>query len=150
MSSGSVRADVNPRLLVEAKGTLSSLRFLSEIVQRFLVDGCGLKSDTPTTVHTRLAIQEAMTNVLRHAYAGREPGPIEIELAREGDCLVARLRDEGTAYDPRRLGKSAIPSSDSLAEGGYGLGIIEHVMTDVDYSYSAQRGNQLVMRKKLW
>ncbi len=149
LSSRSVRVELGPRLAVEAPGTLASLPFLSAVVQRFLVEGCGLESEAPETVRIRLAIQEAVTNVIRHAYAGREPGTVELRLAREADSIVVRLRDDGAPFDPRRTGVSRMPPPAALAEGGYGLAILEEVMNGLEYTAKAEGGNELVMRKKL-
>ena len=49
-----------------------------------------------------LAVDEAATNVVVHGYQGRE-GVIEIEVLREGDALVIRLRDEAEPFDPTSL-----------------------------------------------
>jgi serine/threonine-protein kinase RsbW len=150
------RASERPRLVIEAAATLASLPLLSRLVHRFLIDGCALDAESPETVRIRLALQEAVTNVLRHAYAGGEPGPITLELACEGDELVARLRDRGARFDPveRRDAAASSPRPDlgrpaEIPEGGYGMAIIRNVMTAVEYSYDAGRGNELVLRKSL-
>ncbi len=139
----------SPRLHVRADGTLASLPFLNALVQRFLVDGCDLDPQDSVTIHTRLAIQEALANVVRHAYAGRNAGPIELELAREANELVARLRDAGEEFDPRGNARAPETGDEALREGGYGIAIIERVMTGIEHSFVPGRGNELVLRKRL-
>jgi len=45
------------------------------------------------------AVDEAVTNVIVHGYRG-QPGDIEIEMDREQDALVVRLRDHAFPFDP--------------------------------------------------
>ena len=149
MNSPSTRSALSPRILVSAHASLKSLPLFSQIIRRFLVDGCELAAESPATVQCRLAIQEAVTNVLRHAYADREPGRIEFELTREGDDVVARIHDEGVPFDPRTARKSTRKPGEP-AEGGYGLPIIAGVMTEIDYEFVPGKGNVLVLRKQMW
>ncbi len=143
-------ASAGPCLVVRTTASLSSLPFLNDLVQRFLVEACGLDAESSETIHTRLAIQEALANVVRHAYAGREAGSIEVELARECRDLVTRLRDHGDKFDPRENGKGLDAGSAALREGGYGIPIIERVMSAIEHSFVPGRGNELVLRKRLW
>jgi anti-sigma regulatory factor (Ser/Thr protein kinase) len=135
--------------LAQVQATISALPFLSELIRRFLVEGCRLSVDAPETVRCRLAIQEAVANILRHAYRGREPGPIELELSRENDDVVVHLRDEGIPFDPCRALQNPSPSPLQLREGGYGMSIIAGVMTEIDYEHTAL-GNHLIMKKRMW
>ena len=52
---------------------------------------------------TVLAVQEAMANVVRHAYHGNETGEIIIAVRQCGDELVIRLTDFAPAVDPFRI-----------------------------------------------
>lgn len=51
-----------------------------------------------------LALGEACGNAVEHAYAGREPGTLEVEIARGdlADELLLRVRDFGRWRDPSR------------------------------------------------
>jgi anti-sigma regulatory factor (Ser/Thr protein kinase) len=141
------RSDISPLVLVSAQASLKSLPLFSQAIRRFLIEGCDLDAESPETVQCRLAIQEAVTNVLRHAYRDREPGRIELELYREDEDVVARIRDDGVPFDPRA---ARVAELDEPAEGGYGLSIIAGVMTEVDYEFVAGKGNELVLRKRMW
>jgi len=54
-----------------------------------------------------LCVDEALANVLRHAYAGRV-GPIEVRVMREPDELEVVVRDMGEGVDPGRAGRLGI------------------------------------------
>lgn len=46
-----------------------------------------------------LIINEVITNILKHAFAGKTLGAISISLEQEGSLLSLGIRDNGTAYN---------------------------------------------------
>ena len=59
-----------------------------------------LRLPDPVIEDMRLAVTEACTNVVRHAYADGAPGPVEILIRPEGDALQVTVSDEGAASGP--------------------------------------------------
>ena len=52
--------------------------------------------------NVRLAVSEALTNIVMHAYAGRDPGDMIVEAwCDEDEHLVVRVCDEGHGLIPR-------------------------------------------------
>jgi len=92
-----------------------------------------------------LAIDEALTNVIRHAYHSRPDGVIEVTCEEKEDALEFVVCDVGEAPDPTRICARA---RESQAAGGMGTHIIRDVMDVVEYKQSG-RTNQLVMTKRL-
>jgi len=91
-----------------------------------------------------LALQEALTNKIRHAYHNRPDGVITMEIqAREND-MEFRLTDQGDPPDP---GKICARAAGSLTPGGLGTHIIRDVMDSVFYSSSAE-GNHVVLIRR--
>lgn len=80
-----------------------------------LARDCGLDEHRVNDV--RLAVSEAATNALLHAYRDSEPGPIRVRALLEGHELVIAVRDEGTGCRPR-------PDSPGL---GLGLPVIASI-----------------------
>ena len=71
-----------------------------EDVRRFVRETApGLGADEPAVQDLVQAVDEWVTNVIVHGYRG-EGGPIEVELLRSGDEIVARVRDAAPAFDP--------------------------------------------------
>ena len=54
-----------------------------------------LQLPDPVIEDMRLAVTEACTNVVRHAYADGEPGPVEILIRPDGDGLQVVVSDRG-------------------------------------------------------
>jgi serine/threonine-protein kinase RsbW/stage II sporulation protein AB (anti-sigma F factor) len=49
----------------------------------------------------RLAVSEALTNIVYHAYEGQEPGPMSLEAWLTEDALIVLVCDEGSGMRPR-------------------------------------------------
>ena len=92
-----------------------------------------------------LAIDEALANVIRHAYHGRADGRIELHIhAAEGE-LQFRMRNTGDPPDPSRI-CAREAGCDKI--GGLGTHIIRDVMDTVSYE-SGPEGNWFIAVKRL-
>jgi len=92
-----------------------------------------------------LAVDEALANIIRHAYRGAADQPIEVACEARADRLEFTLLDQGEPPDPARLAPHPL---DSVSLGGRGTHIIRMVMDEVCYQ-QVPRGNQLRLRKLL-
>lgn len=69
----------------------------------------------------KLALTEACTNSVRHAYDDGREGLVEILYELHPDRLVVEVADEGGGFEPEH----DLPSGDEeLSEGGLGIAII--------------------------
>jgi len=92
-----------------------------------------------------LAVQEAVTNIIRHAYGDRHDQPIELTCCARPDALEFVLRDEGTAADPAQF--CARPLGE-VRTGGFGTHIMAQAMDRVQYERLPDH-NRLRMVKHL-
>lgn len=93
-----------------------------------------------------LALDEAASNVIRHAYAGPCDHKIELKVEREGRDLWFELQDEAPPVDASKI------KPRDLAEcrpGGLGVNIIDAMMDEWDLSPRPGGGNRLLMRKRM-
>jgi anti-sigma regulatory factor (Ser/Thr protein kinase) len=81
---------------------------------------CGLSDEQVGDV--KLAVSEAATNAIQHAYAGREPGDVAAAAYVENGKLRIVISDEGQGIQPR-------VDSPGL---GLGLPLIASVASSVD------------------
>lgn len=93
----------------------------------------------------RLAVDEAVTNIITHGYNG--PGDIELDLTAEGSDLIVRLRDQAPAFDPASAPPIDLsPPGERENPGGFGLFLMRSVMDDIPYKVTTT-GNELTMTK---
>lgn len=100
-----------------------------------------------------LAVDEALTNIIRHAYLGDAEQPIEasfrrIHLPGEGkseDALEIVLQDSGVTPNPEKMCGRAL---EDVRPGGLGLHFIHESMDTVEFSRSNGK-NQLRLVKVL-
>jgi anti-sigma regulatory factor (Ser/Thr protein kinase) len=113
----------------------------------FVCDQLAKQHSLPDDVGHRVisAFVEAFNNAVIHAYKGRPPGPVEVELVVLGDRLRVTVSDRGQAFTPENVPE---PDLDALPEGGLGLFIIRNFMDHV--SYAREGGlNVLTMEKMI-
>jgi anti-sigma regulatory factor (Ser/Thr protein kinase) len=96
-----------------------------------------------------LAIDEALTNVIRHGYGGETCHKIVLSVEALDDLvrgrgLEVRVRDYGKQVDPRTIRGRDL---EDMRPGGLGVHIIQSVMDSAEYSFAPGGGMQLVMRK---
>src|SRR5271154_350394 len=92
-----------------------------------------------------LAVDEALANVIRHAYKGRYDEEIELNCRIVGDQLEVTLLDCGESPDPARICGQPL---DEVSLGGRGTHLIKAIMDEVCYE-RVPRGNQLTLIKYL-
>jgi anti-sigma regulatory factor (Ser/Thr protein kinase) len=92
-----------------------------------------------------LALDEALANVIRHAYHSRCDGLIDLECRESADGLEIILLDKGDAPD---LSKICARELECDQPGGLGTHIIKEVMDSVSYEESPD-GNRFVASKAL-
>jgi anti-sigma regulatory factor (Ser/Thr protein kinase) len=120
-------------------------RYLS--VVRAAVGELGLVSGLPAQEcrGIMLAVDEALANIIRHAYGGDFNREIEVNCRAFPDRLEFVLLDHGDPPDSARLAPHAL---DDESLSGRGTHIIRSVMDEVSYE-QAPRGNQLRLGKRL-
>ena len=117
-------------------GSLDHLRLLWQVGETML-EGVPFEDDPEgTRYNVLLAVQEMVTNVLRHAYRNDDGQPIEINMQASPGNFQVQLRDKGAEFDPMSY---VAPKGHQVTEpplneaGGYGIMIAKMVMDDVSY-----------------
>ncbi len=94
-----------------------------------------------------LAVDEAVTNVIRHGYGGRADKPIWVRFAAtDGASPAFRIiiDDEGRQVDPETIRGRDL---ENVRPGGLGVHIIRQVMDEVAYAPRPEGGMRLTMVK---
>jgi serine/threonine-protein kinase RsbW len=80
-----------------------------------------------------LALQELLTNIIRHSYHEDARQVLSVAIQIEAGRLVIETEDAGSAYIGSLLEKAKMPDPALLQEHGYGLAIIKALMDEVAY-----------------
>ncbi len=109
-------------------------------------DAAGL--DERAAYAVQMAVDEACSNIIEHAYGEQGGGDVECEYEVTDKSLVITLRDQGHPFDPTAI---ADPELDARLEqrplGGLGVYLMRQLMDAVDYHYEAGIGNVLTLVK---
>lgn len=89
-----------------------------------------------------LAVNEACANVIQHAYAGREPGPVVLEAYALNAGLAFELTDWGQGVAIEQLQPRPL---DQLRPGGLGMHFMQSILDGMEYRPSPE-GNRMCMR----
>ncbi len=112
---------------------------------RSLVVRCGLGDAVATDAE--IAVDEAMQNVLRHAYLGRTPARIDLTAWIDDDHLWVEIRDYAEPVD---LDTIRPRDWDPDRPGGFGTRLIQSVMDRVAYAHAPDgRGNIVTLGRRL-
>jgi serine/threonine-protein kinase RsbW len=96
-----------------------------------------------------LAVDEASTNVIEHAYRGAPDRRIELRFDERGDELRVEVVDDGEAVDPR-----AVPQVDlrryasERRTGGLGMHLMGRIMDTVTFRRTARRNVCCMVKRK--
>jgi anti-sigma regulatory factor (Ser/Thr protein kinase) len=134
-----------PAPYIEAKIVISTdVCFLAAIRHTIGNLTVALGWDEEESQAITLAVEEALTNKIRHAYGNRPGGHIQFEFRTEPNALVFQLTDQGEPPDPAKI----CARRDSLQPGGFGTQIMKDVMDKVVYR-TTEEGNHVILTKHL-
>lgn len=102
-----------------------------------------------TAYQVQLAIDEACSNIIEHAYGGEGSGVIECSYHIRDDELVVILRDTGEPFEPETVPEPNLsPNIEERTGGGLGLYLIRRIMDEVSFDFQSERGNVLTLTKR--
>jgi serine/threonine-protein kinase RsbW len=94
----------------------------------------------------KLALTEAVSNSVRHAYAG-SAGFVSIAYELSEHVLAVEVVDDGEGFDPER---PPLLEGEELTEGGLGIAIIRTIADEFELqSRPGVRGSRLRFTKRL-
>ena len=115
------------------------LSFVEVIVDRF-----GLEA--PVAQRLKLVVEEAATNVVRHAYARGVDGDLTLVADVDDAAVVVTLEDEGRPFAPEDAPLPDLSSGwEERQVGGLGWHLIRELADDVRYA-SVDGRNRLTLR----
>ena len=116
--------------------------FMKSVMER-------LQLDTSFARQLRLAVEEALVNVIDYAYPSEIEGNIELHIMSDGHTLKTVIKDYGVAFDPttQQMADTSL-SAEERQIGGLGILLVRELMDTVNYErYDGM--NILTLTKKL-
>ena len=123
----------------------------------FIEDVCqALKLSNKLEMQMKLAVEEAVVNVMNYAYPEGVAGDVQIKAEANEHRLKFVITDEGIPFDP--TAQSDVDTTLSAEErpiGGLGIHLVRHYMDSINYErikdeHNPEKGkNVLTLRKKI-
>lgn len=113
------------------KSTTGALSDVREFVNKRAADfGFGDKEVSEIT----LAVDEACTNVIKHAYKGKPDSQFEVRIIASGIEFEVVVRDWGDSFDPEKVPVPNIKEKTRRHRaGGLGIFLMRKLMDTVEY-----------------
>ncbi|MBI4617998.1 MAG: ATP-binding protein [Planctomycetes bacterium] len=120
------------------------------VVREFMTKMVGLsrlrKEDENKVI---LAVDEAISNIIEHAFEETRTGEIEIEVDADDARFAVTIRDSGKEFDPKKL-DPGVNILDHVKQGkrhGLGIFIMRQIMDEVNYIFKEGVQNELRLVK---
>lgn len=123
---------------------LSKVRkFVSDAAKKF-----GFDEDEIN--HIALAVDEACTNIIRHAYENQGDKIIEIHLLTSNNSFEVRIIDYGKPFEPEKIRKPDLKHHlEKYNKGGLGMFLMRSLMDKVEYQINKNNHNEVRLIKKI-
>ena len=129
---------------MEIRSDLRDLSRAREFVRTFCRTLAGSPLDEDRVAELELAVNEAASNVMKHAYHGRTDQSIHLEAEAFPDHVAVRLHHLGDPFDPSAV---PLPSFDGSRESGFGVYLITRSVDEVRYYRDERGGNCIALVK---
>lgn len=128
-------------------GRYENLARISDFIEQVAKQAKMKESDI---YNVKLAVDEACSNIIEHAYGGESKGDIQLTCEVTSDALIIIIKDHGIPFDPESVTrpKTNVPLED-LEPRGSGLFLINHIMDEVKFDFAQSSGNMLTMVKNI-
>ena len=134
------------RLKLRIANDLAELSRVAESVEEFCAAE-GLPAGSAFKLN--VALEELLTNTISYGYTDGGRHEIAIDIAREGETIVAQLNDDARPFDPLNAPPPDLESAiEDRRIGGLGVHLVKTLMDDVGYAYRDGR-NHITLRKNI-
>lgn len=95
-----------------------------------------------------LAVDEACTNIIKHAYQYADDKEIEIQIVEGGNSFEVRMYDSGKTFDPEALRPPDLKQHlGHFRRGGLGVYLMKKLMDKVEYHFQPGKRNEVRLVK---
>ena len=91
-----------------------------------------------------VALGEAFTNAIRHAYGGEPGHKIQVSAEEYQDKVILKIRDYGKKINLEKVKSPVLPP---VQPGGLGIYFMKTMMDEMKYNTAHSEGNELILVK---
>jgi serine/threonine-protein kinase RsbW len=127
------------------KSSTDNLSLIRDFVRQSAEDA---KISSEVTGKIILAVDEACTNVVKHAYKYSPDGEISIKVKVKDSKFTITIIDEGDYFNPNLIPEPDIKEYHKQRRiGGLGMFLMKKLMDEVNYTTLPPKKNKVVMVK---
>lgn len=126
------------------KSDLKEIRDLNNFIKKV---GAALLLDEKMTRKIRLAVEEAVVNVMEYAYPEGKKGNVTVAAKADSNRLKIIITDQGKPFDPTQKEKADVSlTAEERPIGGLGLLLVRELMDSINYE---REGNSNVLTLRI-
>ena len=126
------------------KSDLKEIRDLNNFIKKV---GGALSLDEKMTRKIRLAVEEAVVNVMEYAYPEGKKGDVIVAAKADSNRLKIIITDQGKPFDPTQKEKADVSlTAEERPIGGLGLLLVRELMDSINYE---REGNSNVLTLRI-
>jgi len=142
----SPRRAARPALVLRVPSRTEFLAVVRDVTRR-MAELAGF--DRGQAEQLALAVDEASTNVIEHAYSGAQDRAFELRFSDRGGELRIDVVDDGLTVDPRTVPKVDLARyASERRTGGLGVHLMGRIMDSVTFSRAARRNVCCMVKRK--
>jgi len=135
--------NISKTVLSRTDHLLEVREFVSEAARQF-----GFNDEDVANIV--LAVDEACTNIIKHAYQYAPDKEIVIAIMRNNGTFEVRIKDNGKNFNPESLKAPDLKRNLSHhRRGGLGVYLMKKLMDKVEYNFAEGQTNQVSLVKYL-
>ncbi len=140
------RHAARPALVLSVPSRTEFLALVRDVTRRMALDS---GFDGAVAERLALAVDEAATNVIEHAYAGADDRTVELRFWDAGGQLRIDVVDDGAAVDPRDIPQVDLARyASEHRRGGLGMHLMGKIMDSVTFSRAEQHNVCCMVKRK--
>ncbi|KAF0240582.1 MAG: anti-sigma regulatory factor serine/threonine protein [Planctomycetota bacterium] len=121
------------------------LGFVREFTSRMIRQSSLSREDENKII---LAVDEAVANIIEHAYENQREGTIDVECQADAQKFVVTIRDSGQQFAPEGVEAPNIEGHvKAKKKKGLGIYLMRLIMDEVRYTFREGIQNELVLVK---
>lgn len=126
-------------------GITENLEIIREFIRKLAIKS-GFEEETAGQIE--LAVDEACTNVIRHAYNNDHRRKIDIKVMLDAEKMQICISDKGKGFNPDLLPKPDLRAYvETSKRGGLGIHLMRSLMDEVQFQFNPPKKNTVTLTK---